>query len=111
MISPFPRGWKEAVGVKLFQVMNNWRSSVIYKKILIKKLNDDFAIKVENSNNKNYQSKNKFKTSRRVRNRDDDEGVEKYDYSTISTDNGSDLKTTRNIIISLNKYRRVITEK
>ena len=53
MISPFPRGWKEAVGVKLFQVMNNWRSSVIYKKILIKKLNDDFAIKVENSNNKN----------------------------------------------------------
>ena len=32
VIPSFPRGWKEAVGVKLFQVMNGWRSSAIYKK-------------------------------------------------------------------------------
>ena len=36
VIPPFPRGWKEAVGAKLFQVMSDWRSSAIYKNFLIK---------------------------------------------------------------------------
>ena len=111
MISPFPRGWKEAVGAKLFQVMSDWRSSAIYKNFLIKKLNEDFAMKVENSSIKNYQSKNKFKKSRRARTKDDDESVEKDDDNTISTDDGNDLKATKKIRISLNKSRRVITEK
>ena len=111
MIPPFPRGWKEAIGVKLFQVINDWRSSAIYKKILIKKLNDDFAIKVENSINKNYQSKNKFKESRRAKNKDDDGSVKKGDDNTIFIDDDSALKATKKIIISLNKSRRVITKK
>ena len=105
VIPPFPRGWKEAVGAKLFQVMSDWRSSAIYKNFLIKKLNEDFAMKVENSSIKNYQSKNKFKKSRRARNKDDDESVEKDDDNTISTDDGNKIR------ISLNKSRRVITEK
>ena len=90
--------------------MDDWRSSAIYKNFLIKKLNEDFAIKVENSSNKNYQSKNKFKKSRRARNKDDDESVEKDDTNTISTNNGSDPNVTKEIRISLNKSRRVITE-
>ena len=95
VIPPFPRGWKEAVGAKLFQVMSDWRSSAIYKNFLIKKLNENFAMKVEKSSIKNYQSKNKFKKSD----------------NTISTDDGNDLKATKKIRISLNKSRRVITEK
>ena len=74
--------------------MNDWCSSALYKKFLIKKLNEDFAIKVENSNNKNYQSK-KIQKSRRARNKDDDESVEKDDDNTISTNDGSDLKATK----------------
>ena len=89
--------------------MNDWCSSALYKKFLIKKLNEDFAIKVENSNNKNYQSK-KIQKSRRARNKDDDESVEKDDTNTISTNNGSDPNVTKEIRISLNKSRRVITE-
>ena len=90
--------------------MNDWRSSAIYKNFLTKTLNEDFAIKVENSSNKNYQSKNKFKKSRRARNKDDDESVEKDDTNTISTNDGSDPNVTKEIRISLNKSRRVITE-
>ena len=91
--------------------MDDWRSSAIYKNFLIKKLNEDFAIKVENSSNKNYQSKNKFKKSRRARNKDDDGSVEKGDDNTIFIDDDSDLKAKKKIIISLNKSRRAITEK
>ena len=89
--------------------MNDWCSSALYKNFLIKKLNEDFAIKVENSNNKNCQSK-KNQKSRRARNKDDDESVEKDDTNTISTNDGSDPNVTKEIRISLNKSRRVITE-
>ena len=58
---------------------------------------------------KNYQSKN-IQKYRRARNKDDDESVEKDDTNTISTNDGSDPNVTKEIRISLNKSRRVITE-
>ena len=31
VMHPSPQGWKDTVGAKLFAVMNDWRSTAIYK--------------------------------------------------------------------------------
>ena len=57
------------------------------------------------------RAKNKFRKFRRARNKINDERQDKEDDNTISTNDGSDHKITKKIRISLNKSRRVITEK
>ena len=56
--------------------------------------------------------KNKFRNTHRTRNKKNDEDSDKEDDNTIYTDDGSDSKNNKKkIILSINKLRRVITEK
>lgn len=41
----------------LFAVTNDWNSATIYKTILIQRLNEDFAIKIDKSINNNFKAK------------------------------------------------------
>ena len=92
--------------------MNDWCSSALYKKFLIKKLNEDFAIKVENFSNKNYQSKNKFKNLvvqeiKTMMRASEKMMIIPFLLMMVMTL----IKATKRIRISFNKSRRVITEK
>ena len=44
VIPPFPSGWKDAIGHKIFKVMMDWRKSAIFNHASAKSLGDNFSL-------------------------------------------------------------------
>ena len=46
-IPEFPESWEQSFGLKLFRLLQEWRSEAMFKKASQAKLNDNFATRVE----------------------------------------------------------------